>query len=56
MITIGPTFASVLDESFDQIRSSAQGNAAMMLRMLGAVKLIGGLTAGHNRREAVCVD
>ncbi len=53
VITIGPTFASVLDESFDQIRSSAQGNAAIMLRMLGAVQTIGGLTASHNRREAL---
>ncbi len=53
VITIGPTFGSVVDESFDQIRSSAQGNAAIMLRLLGAVQTVGGLTASHNRRQVL---
>ena len=53
VITIGPTFSSVLDDAFDQIRSSGEGNAAIMLRMLGAVDTIGKLTARHNRRAAL---
>jgi uncharacterized membrane protein len=37
VIAIGPTFASLVAASFDQIRTSAQGNVAIMLRMLGAL-------------------
>jgi uncharacterized membrane protein len=53
VITIGPTFASMVAESFDQIRGSAQGNVAIMLRMLGALQSIAGLTASPNRRRAL---
>ena len=53
VLTLGLTFGSVLDESFDQIRSSAQGNAAILLRLLGAVQTIGGLTGSPRRREAL---
>ena len=53
VIAIGPTFASVLDDSFDQIRASGEGNAAIMLRMLGAVDTIGKLSASPKRREAL---
>jgi uncharacterized membrane protein len=52
VITMGPTFDSLLAESFDQIRGSAQGNVAIMLRMLGALQTIAGLTAGPGRRRA----
>lgn len=34
VMTIGPTFASLLTEAFDQIRGSAKGNLAVMSRML----------------------
>ena len=58
MIAIGPTFASLVAESFDQIRGSAEGNVAIMLRMLGALQTIGSLTDSPNRRrilsEQVC--
>jgi uncharacterized membrane protein len=40
VIAIGPTFASLVAESFDQIRESAKGNVAIMLRMLGALQTI----------------
>ena len=43
VITIGPTFASLVAESFDQIRGSATGNVAIMLRMLGC--------ASHDRQS-----
>jgi uncharacterized membrane protein len=40
VISIGQTYASLLAESFDQIRGSAEGNVAIMLRMLGALQTI----------------
>ncbi len=58
VITIGPTFASLVSASFDQIRSSAEGNVAIMLRMLGALEVIGSQTDDTKRRrildEQVC--
>ena len=53
MITIGPTFASLVAESFDQIRGSASGNLGIMLRMLGALQTIASLTASPSRRQAL---
>jgi uncharacterized membrane protein len=53
VITIGPTFASLVAGSFDQIRGSAMGNAAIMLRMLGALQTIASRTASPNRRRAL---
>ena len=44
VIAIGQTFSSLLAESFDQIRGSATGNVAVMLRMLGALQAIASLT------------
>lgn len=52
-ITIGPTFASLLTESFDQIRSSAKGNLAIMSRMLDSLQTLAGLTASPHRRRAI---
>lgn len=53
MIAIGPTFAGLVAESFDQIRGSAMGNVAIMLRMLGALQTIGSLTASPSRRRVL---
>ena len=53
VIAIGPTFASLVAESFDQIRGSAKGNVAIMLRMLGALQTIASLTASPSRRRAL---
>jgi len=53
VIAIGPTFASLVSESFDQIRGSATGNVAVMLRMLGALQTIASLTASPSRRRAL---
>jgi len=53
VIAIGPTFASLVAEAFDQIRGSADGNVAIMLRMLGAVQTIVGLTASPSRRRTL---
>jgi uncharacterized membrane protein len=53
VLTIGPTFENLLAESFDQIRGSAKGNVAIMLRILGALQTIAGLTASPGRRRAL---
>jgi uncharacterized membrane protein len=53
VIAIGPTFASLVAESFDEIRSSAEGNVAVLLRMLGALQGIAGLTTSGNRRRVL---
>ena len=53
VITIGPTFARLVAESFDQIRGSAIGNVAIMLRMLGALQTFASLTAKPGRRQAL---
>ncbi|GHA19774.1 DUF2254 domain-containing protein [Oceanisphaera arctica] len=56
LITIGPTFAGLVGESFDQIRGSAGGNLGVMLRMLGALQTIGSLTTNPSRRRALCEE
>ncbi|MDA3920817.1 MAG: DUF2254 domain-containing protein [Salinisphaera sp.] len=53
VITIGPTFADLTAASFDQIRLSAEGNIAVMLRLLDAIEVITGLTASTGRRRAL---
>ncbi|MDA3873013.1 MAG: DUF2254 domain-containing protein [Kiritimatiellae bacterium] len=53
VITIGPTFTSLATESFDQIRVSAAGNVAVMLRMLGALQTIASLTDNPVRRQVL---
>ncbi|MFT5470812.1 MAG: putative membrane protein [Verrucomicrobiales bacterium] len=51
VITIGPTFASLVAESFEQIRGSATGNVAIILRMLGALQTIASRTTSPMRRQ-----
>ncbi len=53
VIAIGPTFAGMVAESFDQIRGSAPGNVGIMLRMLGALQTIAGLTDSPGRRRTL---
>jgi len=53
VIAIGPTFASLAAEAFDQIRASACGNVGVLLRMLGALQTIASLTACPSRRQAL---
>ncbi|MGB5107139.1 MAG: DUF2254 domain-containing protein [Candidatus Zixiibacteriota bacterium] len=49
-----PSFESLLAESFDQIRSFAKGDVVIMSRMLDSIQTLAGLTAGPNRRQALC--
>jgi len=53
VIANGLSFESLLAESFDQIRSSAKGNVAVMLRMLGAFNTLAGLSASPQRRRVL---
>jgi uncharacterized membrane protein len=53
VIAIGPNFASLVAESFDQIRGSANGNVAVILRLLDAIEIITGLTARAGRRQVL---
>jgi uncharacterized membrane protein len=54
VITIAQTFKSLLADSFDQIRRSAEGNVAVMERMLSAIENIASLTTNPYRRRALC--
>lgn len=53
VIIMAPTFDSLLAEAFDQIRGSAEGNVAIMARMLGAIETIASLTVSPSRRRAL---
>jgi len=53
VIAKGPSFESLLSESFDQIRNNASGNVAIILRMLDSFQTLAGLTANSHRRQAL---
>lgn len=53
VIAKGASFESLLAESFDQIRSSAKGDLAIMVRMLEALQTIASLTGNPSRRRAL---
>jgi uncharacterized membrane protein len=53
IIAKGPSFESLLAESFDQIRSKAKGDVAIMSRMLDAFHALASSTASPPRRRAI---
>jgi len=53
VIAKGPSFQSLLSDAFDQIRESAKGNVAVMLRMLAALQTIASLTTSPGRRQSL---
>ncbi|HUG12014.1 MAG TPA: DUF2254 domain-containing protein [Opitutaceae bacterium] len=53
VISIPQTFASLVAESFDEIRGSASGNVSIMLRMMGALQTIASLTDSASRRQVL---
>lgn len=53
VIAIVPTFEGLLAEAFDQIRCSAEGNVAIIARMLGAIDTIASLTVSPCHRRAL---
>jgi uncharacterized membrane protein len=48
-----PTFEALLAEAFDQIRGSAEGNVAIIARMLGAIDTLASLTVNPSYRRAL---
>ena len=53
VIAVGHTCASLASQSFDQIRSNAAGNVAIMLRLMAAVQTNPGLTLDPLRRQVL---
>jgi uncharacterized membrane protein len=53
VIARGPTFEGLLSEAFDQIRQHAESNVAILLRLLGALHAIAGVTISPNRRRVI---
>ncbi len=53
VIAKGPSFESLLVESFDQIRNSAKGDVAILSRMLNAFQTLAGLATSPQRRLAL---
>jgi uncharacterized membrane protein len=53
VIATVPTFEALLAEAFDQIRGSAEGNVAIIARMLGALETLADLTVSPRRRRAI---
>jgi uncharacterized membrane protein len=53
VIATVPTFEALLAEAFDQIRGSAEGNVAIIARMLGALETLADLTVSPHRRRAI---
>jgi uncharacterized membrane protein len=53
VIAKGPSFESLLAESFDQIRGLAKGDFAILSRMLDAFQTLTALTASPERRRAI---
>jgi uncharacterized membrane protein len=53
VIARGPTFETLLDAAFDQIRRNAEGNVTVLERMLGAIETVAGQTASPARRVAL---
>lgn len=53
VVAIVPSFEGLLAEAFDQIRSSAEVNVAILVRMLGAFDTIGSLTTRPNHLRAL---
>jgi uncharacterized membrane protein len=53
VIAVGPSFDSLLAESFDEIQSSCKGNLTVMLRMLDGLQTVAGLTTDPCHRRAL---
>jgi len=53
LITRGPTFADLLAEAFDQIRQNAEGNVAVLARLLQILEIVAKRTTDVDRRLAL---
>ncbi len=53
LIARGPTFAGLVADAFDQIRQNAEGNVAILARLLQVLEIIAGRTSDPGRRQAL---
>jgi uncharacterized membrane protein len=53
VIVRGSSFESLLSEAFDQIRQNAEGNVAILLRLLAALHTLAGVTLSPSRRRVL---
>jgi uncharacterized membrane protein len=53
VITMAPTFGAFVTEAFERIGGSAEGNVAIMARMLSAFETLADLTTSPRRRRAL---
>ena len=53
LITRGPTFVGLIAEALDQIRQNAEGNVAILTRLLQIVGMVATRTADVHRRQAL---
>jgi len=53
VITRGPTFPSLMADAFDQIRQNAEGNVAVLARLLQVLTTLAGRTSDEQRRHAI---
>ncbi len=53
VVTRGPTFPGLLGEAFDQIRQNAEGNVAVLVRLLQVLDMLVERTADDQRRRAL---
>ncbi len=53
VIAMGLTFAGLVAASFDQVRQNAEGNVAVLNRMLGAIERLAGRTGSASRRRVL---
>ena len=52
-ITRGPTFDSLVTESFEQIRQNAGGNVRVLCHLVSAIETVASFTSSKKRREAL---
>ncbi|EDZ66492.1 hypothetical protein NOC27_3172 [Nitrosococcus oceani AFC27] len=53
LITRGPTFSNLLSQAFDQIRRNAEGNVAVLIRLLQSLETLTKLTVNVQRHQAL---
>ncbi len=53
VIAMAPTYASMVAESFDQIRNNAKGNIAVISRLLDALALLAEVTSDPSRKRVL---
>ena len=53
LLTRGPTFSSLVDESYDQIRQNAGGNVAVLSRLLWSLETLADRTSMATRRRVL---